>query len=112
MEWSLSSLGSLSCQVLKRRSPLPRAFWRVGRDHFNTQFEHRPANLGKVGQIHFVTGFWSEEEMTGSVGIDGTKESLGSDGVMESQHTFSGILLWNEFSVVDLVRGIIHDDDE
>ena len=62
--------------------------------------------------LDLVSGFGSEEEVSGSVGIKGAKETPFCDTIPEENHTLAGILLIDKTHFIDPVGGIVQESQE
>ncbi len=85
---------------------------RISRNGFNAELMESSSNLGEIGQIDFASCFGSVEEVPCTVRIERAEDSLRNDHVVKAQHAFPGGFFGGQFGVIDVVVGIIRDENE
>jgi len=84
----------------------------IGRDGLNTELVESLPDLSEVEEVDFWAGRRSSKEVAGAIRIKGTKDPLGSDDMAQSEHALPGVLLRDEFGIIDISGGVISDHNE
>lgn len=83
---------------------------RISWNGTNAKAGKGPADLSKMAFLDGSSRLGGEEEMTGSIRIQGAEDAMFFDAIPEQPHAFQGTFLLNELHVVDFVGGIVHED--
>ena len=86
-------------------------FWGISGNGTGTQLGEGTSNLSEVAFLDRAAGLGSEEEMTGSVRIQGAEDAVTGDTVSEEAHTTQGIFFFDEFHVIDFTGSVVHQDE-
>jgi hypothetical protein len=90
----------------------PPALRAVARDGLDAELLERPTHLGQAGLVYRLAGLGGVEVVAASVGVEGRKQSMRRNGLLETDEARGGTLLLDQDSREHRACGVVQGHDK